>query len=52
MDNDDLYVMKDDVIHCEGTKKLGFRNIRNENASIYVTLFKVSADSAGMNKSC
>lgn len=40
-DGNDLVVSHNDVIWCDGFKKVGFTNTGNENVSIYVTLSKV-----------
>lgn len=45
IDGSELKVFKDDVVHCEGTKKLAFTNTGSELVSIYVTLSKVNAES-------
>lgn len=52
MDKSDLPVNKDDVIHCEGTTKLGFINTGTEEVSIFVTLSKIHEESAEINESC
>lgn len=44
MDEIDLEVKANDVVYCEGTKKVSFTNTGNENVSIYVTLNKVSGE--------
>lgn len=46
----DLNVVKDDVVHCEGTKKLAFTNSGDEMVSIYVTLSKVSVENVKSNE--
>jgi quercetin dioxygenase-like cupin family protein len=47
MDGNDLEVMVNDVVYCEGTKKVSFTNTGTENVSIYVTLNKVSENITG-----
>jgi quercetin dioxygenase-like cupin family protein len=47
IDGNDIEAKADDVVYCEGTKKLSFTNTGNEPVSIYVTLSKVSEEAKG-----
>ncbi|WP_071394143.1 cupin domain-containing protein [Bacillus tuaregi] len=42
IDGHELIVSQNEVIHCDGTQRLGFANTGNENVSIFVTLSKMN----------
>jgi quercetin dioxygenase-like cupin family protein len=47
IDGSNIEVTADEVVYCEGTKKVSFTNTGNNNVSIYVTLSKVSSEGNG-----